>query len=109
MANQSAVADRIFGALSDRTRRRAFELLVESPMAVGELAVHLPVSRPAVSQHLKVLREAGRVEQARDGTRRVYSVDPHGIAPLREFVDRLWSDALERFSAAAESMQKNER
>jgi DNA-binding transcriptional ArsR family regulator len=70
-------------------------------MAVGELAAQLPVSRPAVSQHLKVLKEAGLVREVRDGTRRVYSVDPRGAEPLREYLDRIWSVALERFREVA--------
>lgn len=92
----------VLSALADGTRRRTFELLAGRPMSVGELAAQLPVSRPAVSQHLKVLREAGLVEERRDGTRRVYSVNPRGAEPLREYLDRMWSVALERFSAAAD-------
>lgn len=93
-------------ALADNTRRRMFELLADRPMAVGELSTQLPVSRPAVSQHLKVLKEAGLVEEVRDGTRRVYSVIPQGVEPLRDYVERVWSLALGRFSAEAENQAR---
>ena len=90
-------------ALADDTRRRIFELVAAGPMPVGEVAAQLPVSRPAVSQHLKVLREAGLVQEAREGTRRIYSVDPSGLASLRDYVDGLWTLALDRFQLAAEA------
>jgi DNA-binding transcriptional ArsR family regulator len=93
---------RVLTALADDTRRQAFELLADRPMAVGELAEHLPVSRPAVSQHLRVLKEAGLVDEFRDGTRRVYSINPGGAEPLRDYLDRFWNLALARFAAEAE-------
>jgi DNA-binding transcriptional ArsR family regulator len=96
-------AAQLIAALADDTRRRTFELLVDRAMAVGELAQHLPVSRPAVSQHLKVLREAGLVREERIGTRHLYSVVPQGVAPLREYVDRIWDVALDRYRSAAEA------
>ena len=82
------------GALGDPTRRAIFERLREGPTAVGALARELPVSRPAVSQHLKVLKEAGLVDERRDGTRRLYRVDPRGVRSLRAYFDAFWDDAL---------------
>ena len=93
---------RVITALADDTRRRTFELLAGGSMAVGELAAQLPVSRPAVSQHLKVLKEAGLVDEVRVGTRRLYSINPRGAEPLREYLDRVWDVALARFAAEAE-------
>jgi DNA-binding transcriptional ArsR family regulator len=89
-------------ALSDPTRRTIFERLAEQPSAVGELASTLPVSRPAVSQHLKVLKDAGLVIDRRDGNRRIYQLDPSGLAELRDYLDRFWRVGLARFKAAAE-------
>lgn len=91
-----------FAALSDPTRRTIFELVAARPRAVGELANELPVSRPAVSQHLKVLRAAGLVSDQAVGTRRIYRVDPAGVEALRSYLDRFWSQALAAFKAAAE-------
>lgn len=88
-------------ALGDRTRRHVFELLRSGPRSVGELADGLPVSRPAVSQHLRVLAEAGLVTHRRQGTRNVYELDAAGVRLLREWVDGFWSEALTRFKAAA--------
>ena len=93
-------------ALGDPTRRRIFELLQAGPRAVGELAGELPVSRPAVSQHLRVLKEAGLVTERKDGTRRLYRVDPAGIAAIRDYFDGFWTDALAAFQAAAEAEQR---
>ena len=93
----------LFDALGDPTRRRTFELLREGPQSVGALADRLPVSRPAVSQHLRVLKEAGLVRDRRAGTRRLYSVDPSSVAALRAYVDELWTDALRSFKDRAES------
>jgi DNA-binding transcriptional ArsR family regulator len=90
------------GALGDPTRRAIFELLVVRPRAVGELANELPVSRPAVSQHLKVLKEVGLVTDHAQGTRRLYRVERRGIAALREYLDRLWDDALLAFAVEVE-------
>ncbi|HEV8603117.1 MAG TPA: metalloregulator ArsR/SmtB family transcription factor [Gaiellaceae bacterium] len=89
-------------ALGDPTRRRIFELLRAGPRAVGELAGELPVSRPAVSQHLRVLKEAGLVTERREGTRRIYRLDPDGLGELRAYFDRFWTTALASFEAAVE-------
>lgn len=93
----------ILDALGDRTRRRILERLREGPKPVVEIARGLDVSRPAVSQHLKVLREAGLVTHRAEATRRIYAVDPEGLAQLRRFLDAFWEDALSRFTALAES------
>ena len=95
----------MWDALGDPTRRRIFERLSGGPRSVGELADGLPVSRPAVSQHLRVLREAGLVSDRREGTRRLYAVEPRGLAEVRAYFDRLWGDALERFAAEARKEQ----
>jgi DNA-binding transcriptional ArsR family regulator len=93
-------------ALGDPTRREIFERLVERPSTPGELATGLPVSRPAVSQHLKVLKDAGLVTDAAIGTRRVYSVNPDGLATLRAYLEGFWNRALESFKQAAERPTK---
>ena len=90
-------------ALGDPTRRHVFELLKSGPRSVGELAAALPVSRPAVSQHLRVLEDAGLVVYAKQGTRRLYELDQSGVAELRDWVDGFWDEALARFKAAAEN------
>ena len=89
-------------ALADPTRRAIFELLAECPSPVGLMADRLPVSRPAVSQHLKVLKTAGLVTDQRDGTRRIYRVDPKGVAQLRDYLDRFWTTALASFKVHVE-------
>jgi DNA-binding transcriptional ArsR family regulator len=89
-------------ALADPTRRAIFERLADGPKAVVELAEGLPVSRPAVSQHLKVLKEAGLVVDRAVGTRRVYQLNPVGLGALRAYLDRFWDQALAAFAAAAE-------
>ena len=89
-------------ALGDPTRRQVFELLRGGPRSVGELASELPVSRPAVSQHLKVLKEAGLVHDDRDGTRRLYRLDPKGLEAVRDSIDSLWKQALTAFKTAVE-------
>jgi DNA-binding transcriptional ArsR family regulator len=89
-------------ALADPTRRRIFQRLRTGPKAVGALAKGLPVSRPAVSQHLKVLKEAHLVQDEAEGARRIYRIDPRGLGPLRAWLDRFWDDALESFRAEAE-------
>ena len=89
-------------ALGDPTRRAIFERLARGPLAVGELANGLPVSRPAVSQHLKVLKDAGLVTDHRDGTRRMYRLDPSGIGEVRSYLDTFWNHALTAFKAAVE-------
>jgi len=91
------------GALGDRTRRQVFELLKSGPRSVGELAAELPVSRPAVSQHLRVLEEASLVTHRRQGTRHLYELDAVGVGTLRDWVDGFWDEALARFKAAAET------
>ena len=93
----------MIAARADPTRRAVFERLRNGPRAVGEIARSLPVSRPAVSQHLRVLKAAGLVSERRDGTRRLYSVNGDGLAELREYVEGFWQDALDAFKAAAES------
>jgi len=89
-------------ALADPTRRKVFERLRRGPLPVGEIAEGLPVSRPAVSQHLKVLKEAGLVTESQDGTRRIYRIDPEGLGQLRAWLDQFWDSALEDFKAEAE-------
>jgi DNA-binding transcriptional ArsR family regulator len=89
-------------ALGDRTRRAIFERLVERPQAVGELAGDLPVSRPAVSQHLKVLKDAGLVIDRQAGTRRIYQVRPEGVDALRSDLDRFWTQALATYKDLVE-------
>jgi DNA-binding transcriptional ArsR family regulator len=100
-----------FAALADNTRRRVFEQLRRGPQTVGALAAKMPVSRPAVSQHLKVLKEAGLVSDRADGTRRVYHIDPKGLAAVRRWLDQFWDDALTAFQAEVENTQppKDER
>src|SRR6478672_8553752 len=93
-------------ALGDRTRRAIFEQLRSGPRAVGEIAAELPVSRPAVSQHLRVLKEAGLVTERKDGTRRIYGVEPKAIADLRAYFDSFWEQALAGFKDAAEGSKR---
>lgn len=90
-------------ALADPTRRRVFERLRSGPKPVGQLARGLPVSRPAVSQHLKVLKEAGLVTDHAEGSARIYAIDPKGLAQLRRWLDQFWDDALVSFKAEAEA------
>jgi DNA-binding transcriptional ArsR family regulator len=92
-------------ALADPTRRRVFERLARGPRAVGELAKGLPVSRPAVSQHLKVLKDAGLVRDQPQGARRVYEIDPKGLGAMRAWLDRFWDEALESFRNEAEKQE----
>ncbi len=97
-------------ALGDPSRRQIFERLSQNPSPVGQLARELPISRPAVSQHLKVLKEAGVVFDRKSGTRRVYQVDPKAVEALREYFDSFWSQALESFRATAQDQPcKDER
>lgn len=93
-------------ALGDRTRRTIFTRLARRPCAVGELARDLPVSRPAVSQHLKVLKDAGLVVDRRDGNRRIYHVDPDGLQALRTELDQFWTSALAAFKETVEQREK---
>jgi len=91
-----------WSALGDPTRRAIFERLAEHPRAVGELAGELPVSRPAVSQHLRVLKDAGLVVDRHAGNRRIYQLDPDGVGALRAQLDGFWTKALAAYKAAAE-------
>ena len=95
-----------WSALGDRTRRTIFERLTQRPYAVGELAESLPVSRPAVSQHLKVLKDAGLVVDQAAGNRRIYAIDPDGLSALRADLDRFWTSALAAYKIAAEQPAK---
>ena len=93
-------------ALGDPTRREIFERLSEAPSSVGALAACLPVSRPAVSQHLRVLKEAGLVSETPDGTRRVYRIDPRGIGAMRDWLDQHWDKALIAFKDFVETPEE---
>ena len=95
-------------ALGDPTRRAIFERLRAKPLSVGEIAAELPVSRPAVSQHLRVLREAGLVTGRRNGTRRLYRLDPDAVGELRDYFDDFWTDALAAFKAEAERERRKQ-
>jgi len=105
MANRIAVA---LSALADPTRRTIFERVGAAPGAVNEIAAGLLVSRPAVSQHLKVLKEAGLVTDTPDGTRRVYRLDPRGLGALREWLDRFWGEQLGAFKDFADQQESSE-
>lgn len=94
--------------MSDRTRRTIVERLAERPMAVGELAEELPVSRPAVSQHLKVLKDAGLVIERAAGTRRIYRLDPVAVGALRDQLDTFWRRALAGYSEVVEATKEKE-
>lgn len=96
-------------ALGDPTRRAIFEHIARGPLAVGELADHFPVSRPAVSQHLRILKEAGLVVDRADGRRRVYAINPAGLVRLRADLDRFWTLALSNFKDAVESKQEKKK
>jgi DNA-binding transcriptional ArsR family regulator len=102
LEHRNAVLD----ALGDRTRRAIVDLLAERPRPVGELAAELPVGRPAVSLHLRVLRDAGLVQDSASGTRRIYRLDPEGLALLRTYLDRMWATALDNFAVAAEQAHR---
>lgn len=103
MALASRRAETALAALGDPTRRAIFERVAKKPSAVGELAAGLPVSRPAVSQHLKVLKEAGLVSDISDGAKRVYRLDPRGIAAVRDWLDSHWTSALDAFAEFADA------
>jgi DNA-binding transcriptional ArsR family regulator len=100
--------DIAWGALGDSTRRSIVEVLAERPCAVGELAEQLPVSRPAVSQHLKVLKDAGLVTDRVAGTRRIYRLNPAGVAALRDQLDTYWNRALAGYHDVVEQSQEEE-
>jgi DNA-binding transcriptional ArsR family regulator len=99
----------VLDALGDPTRRAVLEVLEGGAKPVGEIARHLPVSRPAVSQHLRVLKEAGLVRDRQEGTRRLYSVDVDGLRALREYLERYWDVALESFKDRVEEEVEDER
>jgi DNA-binding transcriptional ArsR family regulator len=96
-------------ALGDPTRRAIVERLAERPLAVGELASELPISRPAVSQHLKVLKQARLVIERAEGTRRIYRLDPAGVNALRADLDRYWGRALSAYKAIVEQPSEEDR
>jgi DNA-binding transcriptional ArsR family regulator len=98
--------NRVFSALHDPTRRAVLERLRDGPRPVGEIARGLPVSRPAVSQHLKVLKEAGLVDDRSEGTRRIYQIDPKGLGAMRAWLDQFWTEALDAFAAEVERTAK---
>ena len=98
-----------FTALADPTRRAIFERLAGGPRSVGELAAELPVSRPAVSQHLKVLKGAGLVDDRAQGTRRLYRIDPRGVGAMRDYLDGFWDQALTAYKAAVEGPDGKEQ
>jgi DNA-binding transcriptional ArsR family regulator len=102
-------ASDILSALGDPTRQAILDLLLEGPQPVGELAGQLPVSRPAVSQHLRVLKEVGLVVDRQEGTRRVYRVDPAGMVPVRAYLDRFWKKAMVAFAQHAEEQYAKEQ
>ena len=103
MAYRSKPAAVALEALGDSTRRTIFERLSRGPSAVGDLAANLPVSRPAVSQHLRVLKEAGLVTETAHGTRRIYRIDPRGIGAMRDWLDAHWATALDAFKTFADA------
>jgi DNA-binding transcriptional ArsR family regulator len=103
MTNQA----KALATLADPTRRAIFERLAAKPHSVGELAHGLPVTRPAVSQHLKVLKEAGLVTDAAQGTRRVYRIDPHGLGEIRKWFDQFWDRQLDAFAEEVERDSKD--
>jgi DNA-binding transcriptional ArsR family regulator len=95
-------------ALADPTRRRVFEELRRGPRSVGKIAARLPVSRPAVSQHLRVLKKAGLVDDRAEGTRRIYHIDPTGLAAIRIWLDQFWDEAMLAFQAELEKKDAEE-
>lgn len=100
--------DTALAALADPTRRQVFERLKSGPRSVGAIASGMTVSRPAVSQHLKVLKEAGLVTDRPEGTRRVYHIDPHGLGALRAWLDQFWDQALAAFQAEVETSNRRD-
>jgi DNA-binding transcriptional ArsR family regulator len=104
---RTAAHENAFVALADPTRRQVFEKLSSGPRSVGEIARGLPVSRPAVSQHLRVLKDAGLVADRAEGTRRVYAIDPQGLGALREWLDQFWDAALQAFAEEVERSEKS--
>ena len=96
------------GLLGDPTRRAIFEMLARRPRSVGELARELPVSRPAVSQHLRILKDGGLLIDHAEGTRRIYRLNPAGVAAVRAWLDRMWEESLTAFQKAAEAATDDE-
>ncbi len=109
MTYEHATAARQLEALGDPTRRAVFERLLQGPLAVVDISRTLPVSRPAVSQHLRVLKEVGLVADRAEGTRRLYAIDRAGLAAIREYFDRFWDTALDAFRRAAEESHAAEQ
>ena len=107
MANRKAMS--ALSALGDPTRRDIFERVADKPRPVGDIARGLPVSRPAVSQHLKVLKEAGLVREVAEGTRRIYHIDPRGVGAMRGWLDKHWRDALAAFQKYADDLHEREQ
>ena len=107
MTNQQN-AIRAFAALGDPTRRAIFERLADSPSAVGELASRFPVTRSAVSQHLRILKEAHLVTETSEGTRRIYRLDPRGLAAMREWLDAHWATAVDSFKDFVDDLPEEE-
>jgi len=99
-------ADRVFSALHDPTRRAVLDRLRAGPQPVGAIARDLPVTRPAVSQHLKVLKEAGLVADRSEGTRRIYFIDPKGLGTMRAWLDQFWEVALDAFATEIERRER---
>ena len=108
MVSRMKAAALALDALGDSTRRSIFERLARGPSAVGELAATLPVTRPAVSQHLRVLKEAGLVTETAHGTRRIYRIDPRGIGAMRDWLDSHWETALDAFKVFADADAGND-
>src|SRR5580704_17279956 len=104
-----AYGNAAFAALADPTRRQVLERLAAGPRAVGEIAAGLPVSRPAISQHLKVMKEAGLVSDRQDGARRIYAIDPKGLGAMRAWLDQFWDTALEALKAEIERQTQAEK
>ena len=98
--------DAVARAIAEPHRREILELVRDRELSAGEIAARFEVTRPAVSQHLTVLRETGLLSERRDGTRRLYQARPEGLAELRRFLDRFWTDRLERLKLAAELEQQ---
>jgi DNA-binding transcriptional ArsR family regulator len=107
MADQTGTA--VLTALGDPTRRAIFEFVAQRPVAVGELAREFPVSRPAVSQHLKVLKQAGLVRGHADGTRRIYELDQAGLLAVRKYFEQFWTAALASYRDAAERTHREKK
>lgn len=106
MTNQKRAIDAL-SALGDPTRRAIFERLALKPLPVGQLSDGLPVTRSAVSQHLKILKEAGLVKDISEGTRRIYQLDPRGIGAMREWLERFWTEALNNFAQFVEQQERD--